>query len=162
MFIAPGQTVLYSDHVEAHATTISYPVGPTGVTGATGGVGATGATGGTGATGATGAVGPFAPTPTVITQSATPAINTDTVKEAIITGLAQAITGFVMTGTPVAGQRLRVAITDNGTGRAITWGTSFAASNLIALPTTTVATDLLRTEFEYDAVASKWTPVVVS
>ena len=176
VFLDHTQRVLHSDHVKAHSTTISYPVGPTGATGgtgstgatgatgstgatgATGSTGATGATGSTGATGATGATGPLFATPTVVTQSATPAINTDTTKEATITGLAQAVTSMTtnLTGTPVAGQTLQINITDNATGRALTFGAKFAASGTVALPTTTVASVLLRMRFEWDSVASVW------
>lgn len=91
------------------------------------------------------------------TQAATPAINTDNTDMASITGLAQAITSFTtsLTGTPVQGDFLEVQITDNGTARAITWGTSFAAST-VALPTTTVISTLLHVLFEWDNASSKW------
>jgi len=57
------------------------------------------------------------------TQSATPAINTDTGDIFKITGLAQAITSFTanLTGTPFEGDMMMIQITDNGTARAITW-----------------------------------------
>lgn len=91
------------------------------------------------------------------TQSATPTINTDNTDIASITGLAQAITSFTtnLSGTPVAGDLLMVQITDNGTARAITWGTSFA-STTVSLPTTTVISTLLRVGLQWDTVAAKW------
>lgn len=97
------------------------------------------------------------------TQSATPAINTDNTDIASITGLAQAITSMTtnLTGTPVAGDLLQIQITDNGTARAITWGTSFAATT-VALPTTTVISTLLRVGFQWDTVAAKWQCIAVA
>lgn len=93
----------------------------------------------------------------IVTQSATPAINTNVTAVASITGLAQAITSMTtnLTGTPYPGQLLQIQITDNGTARGITWGTSFGATN-IALPTTTVISTLLRVGFQWNATNSKW------
>lgn len=86
----------------------------------------------------------------LVTQSATPAINSDNTDIASITGLAQAITSMTssLTGTPVAGDYLMVQITDNGTARAITWGASFAPTT-VTLPTTTVISTLLRIGFQW-------------
>lgn len=97
------------------------------------------------------------------TQSATPTINTDNTDMSSITGLAQAITSMTtnLSGTPVQGDFLEVQITDNGTARAITWGTSFAAST-VALPTTTVISTLLHVLFEWDNASSKWICVAVA
>lgn len=97
------------------------------------------------------------------TQAAAPAINTDNTDIASITGLAQAITSFTtnLTGTPVAGDFLQIQITDNGTARGITWGTSFA-STTVALPTTTVISTLLRIGFQWDTVAAKWQCIAVA
>lgn len=59
----------------------------------------------------------------IVTQSATPATNTDNGDIFQITGLAQAITSMSsgLTGTPVAGDMIMFQITDNATARAITW-----------------------------------------
>lgn len=91
------------------------------------------------------------------TSSATPTINTDNVDFYSITALAVAITSFTtnLSGTPTEGQTLWIAITDNGTARAITWGTSFEAST-VALPTTTVASTRLDVGFVWNTVTSKW------
>jgi hypothetical protein len=80
-----------------------------------------------------------------------------------ITGLAQAITSMTssLSGTPADGDFLEIRITDSGTGRGITWGTSFE-STTIALPTTTVASTMLRTLLEWNATASKWDCVAVA
>lgn len=92
-----------------------------------------------------------------VTQSATPAINTDNTDVASITGLAQAITSLTtnLTGTPVAGDELTVEITDSGTARAIAFGAKFEAGS-IPLPTTTVASTKLTMVFRWNAVTSAW------
>jgi hypothetical protein len=89
----------------------------------------------------------------VTTQSAVPQISTDRIHFTTITGLAQAITSVTMTGTPFDGQLFEIRITDNGTARAITWGSQFAGS---LLPTTTVISTRLRVFLEWDAATSKW------
>lgn len=98
-----------------------------------------------------------------VTQSATPAINTDNTDVASITALAQAITSMTsgLTGTPVDGDGLLVRITDNGTARAIAWGASFEAST-VALPTTTVISTMLAVSFIWNAATSKWRCVGVA
>ncbi|SRR5258708_4042647 len=94
----------------------------------------------------------------VVTQSATPTINTDITDVAHITGLAQAITSMTtnLSGTPVEGDTLRIDVTDNGTARAITWGASFESSGNVLLPTTTVLSTRLDTGFIWNSVTSKW------
>ena len=47
-------------------------------------------------------------------------------------------------------------IKDDGTARAISWGSSFLASGASPLLTTTVATKTHLSGFIYDAVAAKW------
>lgn len=99
-----------------------------------------------------------------VTQSATPTINTDATDVAHITGLAQAITSMTtnLSGTPVEGDTLRIDITDNGTARAITWGSKFEASGNVALPTTTVISTRLDVGFVWNTVTSKWRCVAVA
>lgn len=101
---------------------------------------------------------------TTVTQSATPAINTDSTDIAYITALAQAITSFTtnLTGTPVNGQTLIIDLTDNGTARAITWGTSFESSGNVTLPSTTVLSTKLTIGFRWNVVTSKWTCVGIA
>lgn len=98
-----------------------------------------------------------------VTQSATPTINTDNTDVASITGLAQAITSMTtnLSGTPVAGDLLEIQITDDGTARAITWGSSFASST-VTLPTTTVISTLLRVGFSWNTATSKWVCIAVA
>lgn len=94
---------------------------------------------------------------------ATPSVNTDTTDVAHFTALAVAITSMTtnLTGTPVEGDTLRIDFTDNGTARAITWGTSFEAST-VALPTTTVISTRLDVGFVWNTVTSKWRCVAVA
>lgn len=99
-----------------------------------------------------------------VTQSATPTINTDNTDVAYITGLAQAVTSFTtnLSGTPANGDSLIISITDDGTGRALTFGTSFEASGNVALPTTTVASTRLDIGFLWNTATSKWRCVASS
>ncbi len=104
-------------------------------------------------------------TPRVVTtsQSATPTINSDNGDVFNITALAQAITSMTtnLSGTPTAYQPMRICITDNGTARGITWGSSFESST-VALPSTTVISTLLTIGFFWNTVTSKWTCVAVA
>lgn len=95
--------------------------------------------------------------PVSVGSSATPSINTDTSNMFYIAALAVAVTSFTtnLTGTPVEGQKLWIFITDNGTARALAWGTKFEAST-IALPTTTVVSTRLDVGFVWNTVTSKW------
>lgn len=97
------------------------------------------------------------------TSSATPTINTDNIDYYYITAQAAAITSFTtnLSGTPTAGQRLRIAITDNGTARAITWGTSFESST-VTLPSTTVISTRMDIMFVWNEATSKWRCVGVA
>ena len=51
-------------------------------------------------------------------------------------------------------QKLIFRILDDGTARAITWGTDFQAMG-VSLPTTTTASKVLTVGFIYDTVDSK-------
>lgn len=88
---------------------------------------------------------------TVNAPGATPSTNTDNVDIANFTGLATAITSMStnLTGTRVDGQLVEYRFTDNGTPQTIAWGASFGATT-VALPTTTVASTMLRALFEYN------------
>ncbi len=94
---------------------------------------------------------------TSITSSATPTINTDNCDAVTITALAAAITSMTtnLSGTPTNFQKLLFRIKDDGTARAITWGSSFEAKG-VSLPTTTVISKVLTVGFIYDTVTSKW------
>jgi hypothetical protein len=90
-----------------------------------------------------------------IATSATPTITVTSTDVYIITALAAAITNVTLSGTPQPSQQLHVAITDNGTARAIAWGASFESSGTVALPTTTVLGVRLDVDFIYNAATSK-------
>lgn len=96
-------------------------------------------------------------------SSATPSINTDTTDEYDITALAAAITSMTtnLTGTPVNGQQLMIRCKDNGTARAITWGTSFASSGVATLLATTVASKTHYIGLRYDSTTAKWICIAV-
>lgn len=100
----------------------------------------------------------------VATQSATPTINSDNGDIFQITGLAQAITSMTtnLSGTPVAGDMMMIQITDNGTARAITWGASFASTTEVALPTTTVASTMIRILFQRNNANTIWDCIAVN
>lgn len=95
---------------------------------------------------------------------ATPTINTDTTDVAVFTALATAITSMTtnLSGTPVQGDTLRIAFTDNGTARAITWGASFESSGNVTLPSTTVLSVRLDVGFIWNTVTSKWRCVAIA
>lgn len=96
-------------------------------------------------------------------SSATPAINVGTTDQFEITALAVAITSMTsgLTGTPVDGQKLIIRIKDNGTARAITWGTSFTSSGVATLLATTVANKTHMIGLVYDSAAAKWVCMAV-
>lgn len=94
---------------------------------------------------------------TTITSSATPTINTDNCDTVTITALAADITSMTtnLSGTPNHFDKLIVRFKDDGTARAITWGTSFEACGVV-LPTTTVVSKRLTVGFLYSTTTSKW------
>lgn len=98
-----------------------------------------------------------------VASSATPTINTDTTDFFTITALAAAITSFTtnLSGTPTSGQKLLIRIKDDGTGRAITWGASFASRGA-TLPTTTTASKVTYVGLIWNSTASIWDCVAAS
>lgn len=99
-----------------------------------------------------------------VASSATPTINSDNVDIFAITALATAITSMTtnLSGTPTPEQPLIITITDDGTARAITWGSSFASTTNGTLPTTTVISTRLRIILWWNDVTSKWDCVGVT
>ena len=95
------------------------------------------------------------------TSSATPSINIDSYDQYNITALAAAVTGVTVTGTPTDGQKLLVRIKDNGSPRAITWGSSFVSSGTATLLSTTATSKTHLVGFIYDSTAAKWVCVAV-
>jgi len=94
-------------------------------------------------------------------SDATPDVDSDDYDAVTITAQAVAITDVNVTGTPTNFQKLIFRILDNGTARAITWGSDFQAMG-VALPTTTTASKVLTVGFIYDTVDSKWGCVAVA
>jgi len=95
-------------------------------------------------------------------NSATPTLNANNYDMWVITGQTLAITSFTtnLSGTPVNGQKLWIAIT--GTAAvAITWGASFESSTVL-LPTTTVTTARMDVGFIYDSATTLWRCVAVA
>jgi hypothetical protein len=103
---------------------------------------------------------------TVNAPGATPTTNTDNCDIAEFTGLATAITSMTtnISGTPVNGDLMEYMFLDNGTARAIAWGSSFADGGIFALPTTTVISVMLRVLVQYQTTASlnKWVCVGIA
>lgn len=94
-------------------------------------------------------------------SSATPSIDADSCDLYSITALAAAITSVTITGTPADGQKLLLRIKDNGTARALAFGSGIVASGAAALPTTTVAGKTHHIGLTYDAAAAKWVALAV-
>lgn len=95
---------------------------------------------------------------TTIVSNANPTINTDNCDCVTITAQAAAITSMTtnLSGTPVNFQKLIIRILDDGSNRAITWGTSYVGTTTVALPTTTAATKVLTVGLIWDSSKSKW------
>ena len=100
---------------------------------------------------------------TAIASNAAPTINTDSCDFVDITALAAAITSMTtnLSGTPTNGQTLTIRIKDNGTARAISWGTGFEAAGQ-PLPTTTIISKRLTVGLIFDTTTSKWGCVAVA
>ena len=98
-----------------------------------------------------------------VASSGTPTINTDRTDVFEITALAANITSMTtnLTGTPIRGQRLHIAITDNGTSRSITWGAKFEGST-VGLPAATVISTRLDVDFIWNPVTSAWRCIQVA
>lgn len=92
-----------------------------------------------------------------VASAAEPTIDTDAVDIFTITALAVAITSMTtnLSGTPTIGQKLVIRFKDDGTGRAISWGASFASRGA-TLPTTTTANKTTYAGLIWNGVASTW------
>lgn len=99
----------------------------------------------------------IAPRSAAIVTSAYPGIDTDAEDVFTILGLSEDIVSFSMNlqGSPVAGQTLLIRILDDGTPRAITWGSKFASATG-TLPTTTTASTYLYVLCVYNDTTATW------
>jgi len=94
----------------------------------------------------------------VTAATVTPAAGNE---EVVITAQDGALTIANPTGTWYQGQDLIIRIKDDGTGRAITWGSDYRAIG-VTLPTTTVANKLTYVGIIYNSTDSKWDVLGVS
>lgn len=60
------------------------------------------------------------------------------------------------TSTPNDFDEINIRILDNGTARAITFGTNYVAGNSVSLPTTTVISTTMNLKFRWDSTKSKF------
>lgn len=88
---------------------------------------------------------------TITTGTITPAGDTDLVRPAALTA---ALTIANPSGTPADGAGFVVDLIDDGTTRALTWGSKYA-SRMATLPTTTTVSKRHRIGFEYNATDDK-------
>jgi hypothetical protein len=97
------------------------------------------------------------------TSSATPTPNADTTDLYSLTAQAAAAAFANPTGTPANGQQLLIRIKDNGTARALTWGTAYVEGSG-SLPATTVLSKILTLTFRYntDNALNKWQCLAVA
>jgi hypothetical protein len=97
-----------------------------------------------------------------VTSSATVTPNADTDDLVVITAQAAGLTIANPTGTPTQGQKLTLRVKDNGTARAITFGTYYRALGLPSLPTTTVINKTLYIGMIYNSTDTKMDVVSVA
>ena len=96
------------------------------------------------------------------TTDATPEVDSDDYDVVTITAQDAAITDVDMVGTAETNfQQIIFRIKDDGTARAIAWGSDFEDAG-VALPTTTVISKLLTVGFIYNTVTAKWGCVAVA
>lgn len=92
---------------------------------------------------------------TTVTSALSVAVNSNVTDRYFVTALAGAFTVSNPTGTPYDGQTIVYRFKDNGTARALTWGTSFVAIGT-ALPTTTLVSKVLYVMCMYNTASAVW------
>ena len=100
------------------------------------------------------------PIDNTVSSSATLTPNIDEYEQETITALSTALTINAPTGTPSNGLKLVLRITDDGTGRALTWNAIFEVIG-VTLPTTTTASKTIYVGLIYNATATKWDVVAI-
>ena len=96
-----------------------------------------------------------------VTSSATVTPNADTDDLVIITAQAASLVIANPTGTPTEGQALLIRIKDNGTARAISFGSEYRAIG-ITLPTTTVLSKTMYLGCVRNVADTKWDVIGLS
>lgn len=97
-----------------------------------------------------------------VVSAATVIPNADTTDLLDIVAQAAALAIANHTGTPRNGHALTIRIRDNGTGRAISWGTAYMTGQALALPATTVAAKLMHVGFRWSPTYNKWVMVALT
>lgn len=94
---------------------------------------------------------------TSITSSATPTPARASKKtEYIITALEEAAEFGAPSGTPVNGDLLFISVTDDGTGRALTYNAIYDDPYSAELPAATTANKTILMLFRYSSARTKW------
>lgn len=96
-----------------------------------------------------------------VTSSATVTPNSDTDDLVIITAQAASLIIANPTGTPTEGQALLIRIKDNGTARAVSFGSEYRAIG-ITLPTTTVLSKTMYLGCVRNVADTKWDVIGLS
>lgn len=98
-----------------------------------------------------------------ITSASTITPNCDVDDLVDITALAVAPTIANPIGTPINGQILRIRVKDNGTARAIAWGSAYVEGTGVALLAATVVNKISNLEFQFNTANSlnKWQQISV-
>jgi hypothetical protein len=97
----------------------------------------------------------YIPRVTSVASSGTPTPNVDTTDQYQLTALAAAAAFGNPSGTPENGQPLVIRIKDDGTARALTWGTNYRGIG-VTLPATTTIGKTLYIGFKYNSADTKW------
>jgi len=100
------------------------------------------------------------PIDNTVASSATLIPNVDEYEQETITALSTALAINAPTGTPSNGMKLVLRITDDGTGRGLTWDAIFQEIG-VTLPTTTTANKTIYIGCIYNATATKWDVVAI-
>ena len=100
------------------------------------------------------------PIDNTVASSATLTPNVDEYEQETITALSTALAINAPTGTPSNGMKLVLRITDDGTGRGLTWNAIYQEIG-VTLPTTTTANKTIYIGCIYNATATKWDVVAI-
>ena len=96
-------------------------------------------------------------TDSATTKTSPYALNSDNYDYVAITGLSNALTFSLDSGTPVSGQKLMIRVTCDGTSRTLTWTTSgnkYYRSAGATLPTTLTINKTYWIGFVYNATSN--------